>query len=117
MNAKNNLAADHIPGGYLGAVPNINATADVKITPLGDGTFDYEVIISGVDGYPAYELWIGDETNDKQYLIFARNPIESGENVGSLYPPAEHTFEARGNSSDLESKATQTFEERKNDGR
>ena len=115
VDAKNKMAADFTPGGYLfGTVPNINAEVNVTITPLEDGSFDYNIDIPNVDGYPAYELWINDVDNANTYLLYGRNPEESGETPFSLFGKGEHEYEASGNSKDLISKPVETFEERKN---
>lgn len=66
-----------------------------------------------MDGFPAYELWINDDQGNS-FLLFGRNPIESGESPMSLFGSGEHKFKLSGNSNDLISKPVQTFEERKN---
>ena len=108
INAKNELAAARNP-----FTPAINAKINVSITPLEDGSFDYSLDIPEMDGFPAYELWINDDQGNS-YLLFGRNPDESGENPFSLYGSGEHSFNLSGNSSDLISKPVQSFEETPN---
>jgi RHS repeat-associated protein len=108
IDSKNELAASRNP-----FTPAINAKVDVGITPKEDGSFDYSVDIPEMDGFPAYELWINDDKGNS-YLLFGRNPLESKESPFSLYGSGEHKYKLSGNSSTLESKPVQSFEERKN---
>lgn len=108
INATNELAASRNP-----FTPEINAKIDVAITPLEDGSFNYSVNIPEMDGFPAYELWINDDKGNS-YLLFGRNPNESGETPFALYGSGEHKYKLSGNSKDLISRPVQTFEERKN---
>jgi hypothetical protein len=78
--------------------PSINYQFDVTITPSADRkTFDYQ-IKGAADGFPAYEMWITDETNNKSYLLFNRTPKSKEEGPGSLFPPMEHKYDLKGNS-------------------
>jgi RHS repeat-associated protein len=109
INAKNKLASARNP-----FVPAINAKINVSITPLDDGSFNFIVDIPEIDGFPAYELWIIDEDSGKSYLLFGQNPIESRESPYSLYGSGEHSYYFSGNSKDLISKETISFEENPN---
>jgi RHS repeat-associated protein len=93
--------------------PSINAQINLTITTKADGTFDYTLNIPEMDGFPAYELWINDDKGNS-YLIFGRNPNESGETPWSLFGSGEHQYTASGNSANLVSKPVQTFEESPN---
>jgi RHS repeat-associated protein len=80
------------------SAPSINYQFDVTITPSADRkTFDYQ-IKGAADGFPAYEMWITDETNNKSYLLFNRTPKSKEEGPGSLFPPMEHKYDLKGNS-------------------
>ena len=94
--------------------PNINAKVVFSITPQQDNSFDYKVYIPEMDGFPAYEMWVYDNKNDKSYLIFRQNPIESGENPLSLFGDGEHSYQYNGNSKNLISGKKFTFSEMKN---
>ena len=96
----------------LGTIPNINMSASVEIRPIENGGFNYTYDIS-VDGFPAYEIFVEDEEGNS-YLIFGRNPIESGETPWSLYPPEEHKFKNEGNNADAPKGPIITFENYKN---
>ena len=86
------------PNKLVAGAPSINYQFDVTITPSADKkTFDYQ-IKGSTDGFPAYELWITDETNGGSYLLFNRTPTKSGEGPGSLFPPMEHNYNLKGNS-------------------
>jgi RHS repeat-associated protein len=85
------------PNKLVSGAPSINYQFDVTITPKADGTFDYQVS-GATDGFPAYELWITDETNNKSYLLFNYTPTESGDGPGSLFPPMEYNYNLKGNS-------------------
>jgi RHS repeat-associated protein len=108
INATNELAATRNP-----FTPAINAKIDVSITPLEDGSFDYSVKIPEMDGFPAYELWINDDQGNS-FLLFGRNPNESGETPLALFGSGEHQYKLSGNSKDLVSKPVQTFDEYSN---
>ena len=98
----------------LPITPSINAKVEVIITPQSDNSFDYKVYIPEMDGFPAYELWIYDNKNDKPYLLFGQNPIESGEDPLSLFGDGEHSYRFKGNSKSLKSARKFTFSEMKN---
>lgn len=86
------------PNKLVAGAPSINYQFDVTITPGADGkTFDYQ-IQGAADGFPAYEMWISDETNGNSYLLFNRTPTATGEGPGSLFPPMEHNYNLKGNS-------------------
>jgi RHS repeat-associated protein len=86
------------PNKLVSGAPSINYQFDVTITPSADGkTFDYQ-IKGNADGFPAYELWITDETNNKSYLLFNRTPTESGEGPFSLFGTGEHSYNLKGSS-------------------
>ncbi|MDQ0105042.1 RHS repeat-associated protein [Chitinophaga terrae (ex Kim and Jung 2007)] len=76
--------------------PAIDASMTITITPQDDGTFNFS-IKGSTDGFPAYELWVTDDKGNS-VLVFGRNPIESGEGPGSLFPPMEHSYDYSGNS-------------------
>jgi RHS repeat-associated protein len=88
------------PNKLVAGAPAINYQFDVTITPSADKkTFDYKV--SGTtDGFPAYELWVTDETNGKSFLLFNRTPTETKETPRALFPPMEHKYSLKGNSKD-----------------
>lgn len=108
INSTNELASSKNP-----FTPAIDAIINVSIEPQKDGSFDYSVDIPKIDGFPAYELWVNDD-KDNSYLLFGRNPIESNESPFSLFGSGEHSFKFSGNSKDLISKPSQSFEERAN---
>ena len=86
------------PNKLVSVAPSINYQFDVTIKPSADGkTFDYQ-IKGNADGFPAYELWITDETNNKSYLLFNRTPTESGEGPFSLFGTGEHSYNLKGSS-------------------
>jgi RHS repeat-associated protein len=89
INAQNKL----VPGS-----PEINYQFDITITPSSDKkTFDYQ-ISGATDGFPAYEFWITDETNNKSFLIMNYSPIQTGDNSIALFPPMEYKYNLKGNS-------------------
>ncbi|WP_367890805.1 RHS repeat-associated core domain-containing protein [Ferruginibacter sp.] len=102
------------PNKLVAGAPAINYQFDVTITPSADKkTFDYQ-IKGAADGFPAYELWITDETNNKSFLLFNRTPTETGETPRALFPPMEHKYNLKGNSS-TKTPATQVkFSDTKN---
>jgi RHS repeat-associated protein len=91
--------------------PRINGQFNLDVTPLDDGSFNFNLEIPAVDGFPAYEIWVGDDQGN-DYLLFERNPIESGEGPGSLYGEGEHSFKISGNSSDFKSLPKVDFKDR-----
>ncbi len=100
VNASNSLVS---------GAPPINYDLAVTITPSTDGkSFDYQVK-GDVDGFPAYELWITDETNNKSFLLFNRTPTQTGEGPGSLFPPMEHSYNLKGNSTSVTPSTTNSF--------
>ncbi|WP_164851398.1 hypothetical protein, partial [Larkinella soli] len=94
--------------------PKINANVKLKLTPLENGTFDYNIEIPEIDGFPAYEMWIVDNKTNNSYLLFRQNPIESKETPLSLFGSGEHSYLYSGNSSTLKSGKTFNFSEMKN---
>lgn len=88
------------PNKLVSGAPSINYQFDVTITPKADGTFDYQ-ISGATDGFPAYELWITDETNNKSYLLFNYTPTESGYGLLALIPPMENNYYLKGNSGSI----------------
>lgn len=96
--------------------PSIDGKFNITISPNEDGTFDFNVDVPRVDGFPAYEIWVTDETNGGNYLLFGRNPIESGEDEYSLFGSGEHSGSTSGNS---ETRRTENgkvkFDDKKND--
>jgi hypothetical protein len=79
--------------------PAINYEFDVIITPSADKkSFTYQ-IKGSTDGFPGYELWISDETNNKSFLLFNYTPTESGKTPWALFPPMEYNYNLQGNSS------------------
>jgi RHS repeat-associated protein len=78
--------------------PAINYDFAITIAPKKDGTFDYKLAAES-DGYPAYELWVTDETNNKSYLLFNRTPTETGETPRALFARMEYKYNLKGNSS------------------
>lgn len=99
---------------FVAGAPAINYQLDVTITPSADKkSFEYQVK-GASDGFPAYELWVIYETNNKSYLLFNRNPIESNEGAGSLFPPMEHTYDLRGDSKNEKPANKVDFKNRKN---
>ena len=97
-----NAATIHLsidaPNKLVAGAPAINYQFDITIKPSADKkTFDYQ-IKGAADGFPAYELWITDETNNKSYLLFNRTPTETGETPRALFPPMEHKYNLKGNS-------------------
>jgi len=109
----------------ISGAPAINYELSVTITPKVDAKgnailddksnqkFDYQ-IKGAVDGFPAYELWITDENSGASYLLFNRNPTESGEGEGSLFPPMEHKYNLTGSSDDHTPAETVKFEDSTN---
>jgi len=96
--------------------PAINYQFDVTITHNDNGTFDYS-ISGATDGFPAYEFWITDETNNQNYLIFNYTPTETGDKPTALFPPMEYKYNLSGNSAS-ETPATEVgFDERTNSPR
>jgi len=86
------------PNRLVAGAPAINYQFDVTITRSADKkTFDYQVKGSA-DGFPAYELWITDETNNQSFLLFNRTPTATGETPRALSPPMEHKYNLKGNS-------------------
>jgi RHS repeat-associated protein len=101
VNASNLLVA---------GAPAINYDLAVTITPSSDGkTFDYQ-IKGKTNGFPAYELWITDQTNNNSYLLFNQSPTLLNEGAGSLFPPMEHEYNLKGNSSTVNPSTTNTFD-------
>ncbi|MBK6485249.1 MAG: DUF3238 domain-containing protein [Chitinophagaceae bacterium] len=97
------------PNRLVSGAPAINYQFDVVITPSADKkTFEYQ-IKGAADGFPAYELWITDETNNKSYLLFNRTPTETGETPRALFPPMEHKYNLKGKSSDKTPATTVPF--------
>jgi RHS repeat-associated protein len=95
--------------------PNIDASFSLKITPNEDGSFDYSIDKMRHDGFPAYEVWIKDVDNDKTYLLFQYNPLESKNNVVSLYGSGEYSYDPiKDSSKNHESKQEFNFSEKKN---
>ncbi len=101
------------PNKLASGAPAINYDLNVSITHNEDGTFNYNVTGSS-DGFPAYELWITDETNGQSFLLWNRNPIESNEGPMSLFPPMEHNYSFSGNSGALTPITTAPFGETRN---
>ena len=77
--------------------PNINYDLAVTITPQKDGSFNYQVK-GTTDGFPAYELWITDQDNNKSFLLFNSNPTEAKETPWSLWGSGEHNYNLKGSS-------------------
>jgi RHS repeat-associated protein len=78
--------------------PAINYEFDVTITPSEDGkTFDYQ-ISGATDGFPAYELWVTDETNNKSFLLFNYTPTQTGDGPGALGGTMEYKYNLKDNS-------------------
>jgi hypothetical protein len=102
------------PNKLVAGAPSINYQFDVTITPSADGkTFDYQ--ISGTtDGFPAYELWITDETNNQSFLLFNYTPTETGDTPFSLFPPMENTYKLNGNSGTQTPATEVKFEDTQN---
>ena len=95
--------------------PSIDAQFNISITPNEDGTFNFNVD-ANVDGFPAYEVWVTDETNGGSFLLFGRNPIESGEGPLSLYGNGEHSGTTSGNSETRRAENGKVeFKDKKND--
>lgn len=102
----------HASNKLVTGAPAIDASLAITITPLENGTFDFTVK-GATDGFPAYELWVTDDKGNS-VLVFGRNPIESGEGPGSLFPPMEHSFDYSGNSKDLKKGPVVNFSDTKN---
>jgi RHS repeat-associated protein len=97
------------PNRLVSGAPSINYQFDVTITPSADKkTFDYQVKGSA-DGFPAYELWITDETNNQSFLLFNRTPTATGETPRALFPPMEHKYNLKGNSKNSTPATTVPF--------
>lgn len=95
--------------------PSIDGQFNISITPNEDGTFNFNVD-ANVDGFPAYEIWLTDETNGGSFLLFGRNPIESGEGPLSLYGNGEHSGTTSGNSETKRAANGKVeFKDKKND--
>ncbi len=95
--------------------PSIDGQFNISITPNEDGTFNFNVD-ANVDGFPAYEIWVTDETNGGSFLLFGRNPIESGEGPLSLYGNGEHSGTTSGNSETKRAANGKVeFKDKKND--
>ena len=111
LSATNKLAQSWNP-----ITPSIDAKFILKIIPNKDNCgFDYSIENIQHDGFPAYEIWIKDVDNDKTYLLFHYNPIESNNTVFSLYGSGEFKYDPiKGTSKDLESKKEFDFSEKKN---
>ena len=92
--------------------PNINMSGLLELVPAEDGGFNFSLDIS-TDGFPAYEIFVTDEEGNST-LIFGRNPVESGEGPGSLFPPAEHSFKINGNNATSPQGPVIDFEDKKN---
>lgn len=92
--------------------PAIDASMTITITSQEDGTFNFSVKGSA-DGFPAYELWVADDKGNS-VLVFGRNPIESGEGPGSLFPPMEHSYDYSGNSKNATKGPVVNFSDTKN---
>ncbi len=102
------------PNKLVAGAPAINYQFDVTITPSADKkSFDYQ-ITGATDGFPAYELWITDETNNKSYLLLNSNPIESNETPRALFPPMENTYNLKGNSKSETPAEKVDFKDKKN---
>ena len=98
----------------VAGAPAINYQMDITITPSADKkSFDYQVT-GASDGFPAYELWIKDETNNRSYLLFNRTPTEKNETPRALFPPMEHKFNLKGNSKTEKSTEKVDFKDKKN---
>ena len=111
FSATNKLAKKENP-----VTPSISGEFNITLSPNKDGSFNFNVDIPRVDGFPAYEIWVTDETNGGSFLIFGRNPIESGEGAYSLFGKGEHSGNVSGNSSTARvSNGRVEFEDRKND--
>ncbi len=95
IDSKNKHAASRNP-----LAPAINAQISLKITPISDGSFNYNLDIPRMDGFPAFEIWVQDKSK-QSYLLFGRNPTESGEGPLSLFGSGEHSFMSSGNSKHL----------------
>jgi hypothetical protein len=86
------------PNKLVSGAPSINYQFDVTITPSADKkTFDYQ-IKGATDGFPAYEFWITDETNNKSFLLFNYTPTQTGDTPWALFPPMENNYNLKGNS-------------------
>jgi hypothetical protein len=101
-------ASNKLASGF----PTIDADMTITITPQQNGSFNFS-IKGSADGFPAYELWVTDDKGNST-LLFGRNPIESGEGPGSLFPPMEHLFEYSGNSNNTPNGESVKFEQAKN---
>ncbi len=102
------------PNRLVPGAPAINYQLEVTITPNSDYTsFEYE-IKGDVDGFPAYELWITDETTGNSYLLFNRTPTETGETPRALFPPMEHSIYKTGNSQCETPQTSEPFSVMKN---
>jgi hypothetical protein len=102
------------PNKLVAGAPAINYQFDVTITPSADKkSFEYQ-ITGATDGFPAYELWITDETNNKSYLLLNSNPIESNETPNALFPPMENKYNLKGNSKDEKPVTEVDFKDKKN---
>lgn len=102
----------HAGNKLVTGAPAIDANMTITITPQQDGTFNFSVIGS-TDGFPAYELWVTDDKGNS-FLVFGRNPIESGEGPGSLFPPMEHSYDYNGNSKDVKKGPVANFSDTTN---
>lgn len=102
----------HAKNKLVALAPAIDGIFDFTITPNEDGSFNYSVQGS-TDGFPAFELWVTDDKGNS-FLLFNHNPIESGENPGSLFPPMEHKYNYKGNSKDAKKGPVVKFNETKN---
>jgi RHS repeat-associated protein len=110
LSATNKLAKSWNP-----FTPAINAKFSLTLTPKKDGSFDFSIQNMQHDGFPAYEIWVKDVDNNKTYLIFQYNPIESKNSVFSLYGSGEYKYDTiSGSSKDSKSKDEFDFNEKKN---
>lgn len=102
------------PNKLVAGAPAINYQFDVTIKPSADKkTFDYQ-IKGAADGFPAYELWVTDETNNKSYLLFNRTPTQTGETPRALFPSMEHKYNLKGNSKNETPATTVPFKDKSN---
>ncbi len=102
----------HAKNKLVALAPGIDGIIDFTITPNEDGSFNYS-IKGKTDGFPAFELWVTDDMGNS-YLLFNRNPIESGETPASLFPPAEHKYNYKGSSKNAKKGPIVKFNETKN---
>jgi RHS repeat-associated protein len=80
--------------------PAINYDVNVTLRQNDNGTFNYS--ISGQrDGFPAYEFFVTNEATGDSFLIYGRNPSQTGDTPWALRPPMEYNFSYEGNSADL----------------